>query len=200
MKAQADIVAETLRDLLDFVDRTAIIAALLRLEPELDERIRSALTEAEQNARDLPALWRYCATMPMSGAPDLGYNPLRSILAGEKQHTIRNTATAPGRLKEVTAPTRAGIVLRFGEHWPVEPEVYTSDDFAVADGVHGAEGIPPGEAMRLLFARFYGEDKPLGTMICNSFEVHIVEAKAVTAAGLLLEDLPDTARVVHVSG
>ena len=197
MKSSHDIIADTIREISQTLDDNPLIAHLL--EPEVRERIDTALAEAEYNASALPSLWGFCATMPEVSALDLGYDPARSILSGQKTHSVRRRRVASGRLREITLDAkRSGIVLRFGENWQVDPATYTRDDFALGDGVEGSPGVSPGHAMRLLFAKFYGDDTELTPMTCNSFTLEAVEARVLRDRGLFVGDLPDGVRVIGV--
>jgi len=197
MKFSRDTISDTLQELLDAIAESPILA--LTLDEDLRQRIHSALTEADVNAASLPSLWRYCTTIPMTPALDLGYDPVRAILKGVQTHTVRRLHVAPGRLREVTIDAhRSGIVLRFGENWEVLPHFYTTDDFALASGVNGAPGLSPGMAMRELFARLYSDQEELQPMTCNSFTLEAVEVEALSSRGMFIEDLPEGVRVVGV--
>jgi len=88
----------------------------------------------------IEALWWGVRTIPMTPAPELAYNPILLIRAGEKTHTVRGQPRRPGSIAQVTVGgKRIPLWVRFTGREVIERERMMTDDFAWADGFR-----PPG--------------------------------------------------------
>lgn len=105
------------------------------------------------------------ATIAMTPRPELGYDPVPAILAGEKTHTLRKRRVRLAkRFREVTlGRKRTGIILEFRGSEEMTREQFLTDEFAQADGLRDAA------ALREALEHFYGEVPE--TMWCNHFRV-----------------------------
>jgi len=105
------------------------------------------------------------ATIAMTPRPELGYDPIRAILAGEKTHTLRKRRVRLAkRFREVTlGRKRTGIILEFRGSEEMTREQFLTDEFAQADGLRDAA------ALQELLEAFY--DAVPETMWCNHFRV-----------------------------
>jgi len=83
----------------------------------------------------IEALWWGVRTIPMTPAPELGYEPIPLIRAGEKTHTVRGQSRKPGSIAQVSVGgKRIPLWLRFTASEGISYERMMTDDFAWADG------------------------------------------------------------------
>jgi len=81
------------------------------------------------------ALWWGVRTIPMTPAPELAYNPILLIRAGEKTHTVRGQPRRPGTIAQVTVRgKRIPLWVRFTKSEVISHERMMTDEFAYADG------------------------------------------------------------------
>ncbi len=121
-------------------------------------------------------------TIAMTPMPKFGYDPVPSIAAGAKKHTLRKQRQH-GRKEVVVNGQRMGIVLEFHGWVQMTKAEFLTDEFAIADGFRAT--LPLGQMSLLseihwsvwsaasnlcrLLQHFYGEVP--ATMWCNHFRV-----------------------------
>jgi hypothetical protein len=108
-------------------------------------------------------------TIPMSPAPQYGYDPIPLIRAGAKTHTVRGGARILGTINQVAVGgVRIPLWIRwtarerttFGEIW--------NDEFAWCDGIRPEPPLDAMTAMQRLVREFHGTsprvDQPMWVM------------------------------------
>lgn len=94
-------------------------------------------------------------TIPMSPAPEYGYDPIPLIRPGEKTHTLRGSARILGTVNQVAVGgVRIPLWLRWTARQRVTWEDVCTEEFAREDGIRPEYGSAA-DAMERLFMSFH---------------------------------------------
>jgi len=111
--------------------------------------------------------------IPMSPAPEFGYDPIPLIRNREKTRTVRGGSRILGTINQVSVGgTRIPVWIQWTARERTAWAAINNDEFAYADGIRPTDGMSPAVAMKLLFCKFHArEPQPEDMMWVMDFEI-----------------------------
>ena len=115
----------------------------------------------------LPAFNIMTGTIPLDRAvlkclsftsnPELGYEPYRRIVTGQKTHTLRTRRKKAGIYECSIDRSRRGVIVEITHCEEIPTDQVLTDDFARDDGIYGNDTLTPAEALSALLNEIYPE-------------------------------------------